>query len=897
MDASSSGSRIGRRWGHDVRVPSFLAPLTHSLKPLRIGRKLTLAFGAMALVTLLVVALAVVGGRKATVDIDLTEGVRVPAALASAQAQASLLRMQLHVRGYLVLSDPLDIEQYQAASLVFEKNMADLQAMSGNWPREEAHWVAELGATYARWARLPPQLFELHDNPLKNRPALKIARVDIQALRIRILDATDVMINIQKTRPLTQHNRELLADLLGFQTSFDAMATNLMAYGASGELNFKLGYGPQLATNAAIWNTLSGKRRLLSGDQQVEFDTIARDRAALAELALKIVSVFTGEQAYEDLFLYRTEVVPQAEILLGLLGKVTQRQQAQLQTGLARARDSLAHARLQIVAGGLLAVVSSTAMAYLFRRSIVAPVRRLTEVAEQVASGNLFARAAVESRDEIGVLATSINIMTQRLAETIEHLEMVFAQAQRATRAAEAANQAKSAFLANMSHELRTPLNGILGYAQILLHDKALGERELTGLNVIQKSGEHLLTLINDILDFAKIEAGKLALYLTDIPLAQFLQVIAEMVEVKATQKGLEFSCDMAPDLPAWVRADEKRLRQVLLNLLSNAVKFTDHGQVRLGVRATAAGRIRFEVQDTGVGVAADQLEAIFKPFEQAGDMKRRLGGTGLGLAISRQFLKLMGSDVQVESRIGEGSTFWFELDLPAIESKIDTAPDPGATGYQGRRKTILVVDDVDENRAVAIDMLNPFGFEMIEAASGAQGLEKAQTLQPDLILMDLVMPGMDGLETMRRLRELPAFKELPIIALSASASDADQKNSLLSGANAFVAKPVERGLLLAQIARLLHLDLVYDPTQAAPMSGDKDAGPLVAPPAHEIEELYRLARLGNMQDILRWASRLDALDERYRPFGNQLRALAKGYQSKAILHLAKRYLNRKDSP
>ncbi|MEO8122227.1 MAG: ATP-binding protein, partial [Rhodoferax sp.] len=248
-------------------------------------------------------------------------------------------------------------------------------------------------------------------------------------------------------------------------------------------------------------------------------------------------------------------------------------------------------------------------------------------------------------------------------------------------------NQAKSVFLANMSHELRTPLNGILGYAQILLRDKTLSERDISGLTVIQKSGEHLLTLINDILDFAKIEAGKLELYLTDIDLPKFLHAIAEMIEVKAVQKDLEFSCDMAPDLPNWVRADEKRLRQVLLNLLSNAVKFTDHGSVRLWVSMSAAGRIRFEVQDTGVGIGADQLETIFQPFEQAGDMQRRLGGTGLGLAISRQFLKLMGSEVRVESRVGEGSTFWFELDLPVIESKVEEVLGPGVVDDQGHAK------------------------------------------------------------------------------------------------------------------------------------------------------------------------------------------------------------------
>lgn len=874
----------------------FIASLTtRYLQPFGIGRRLTLGFGVLASVTLLVATLAFVAGRNATTDIDLTETVRVPASLASVQAQTSLLRMQLHVRGYLVLSDPLDIEQYHMARQAFEKTLASLQAMSGNWSKDEVKWVGELTAIYAQWATLPQDLFNLHDNPLKNRPALRIARVDIQALRIRILDGIDAITDIQKTRSESRQDRELLADLLSFQTSFDGMATNLMAYGASGEPNFKLAYGPQLAANAASWNTLFGKRQLLSAEQQAKLDAIGRDRVQFANLALQIISILNGEHAYEDLYLYRTEVAPQAETMLGLLDKITQRQEAQLQTDLARARNSLDAAHLQIAVGGVIAVVISIVMVYLFRRSIIGPVRRLTDAAEQVAAGNLSARAVVESRDEIGVLATSINIMTQRLAETIAHLETVFAEAQRARNAAEAANLAKSRFLANMSHELRTPLNGILGYAQVLLRDKKRSEHEAMGLSVIQQSGEHLLTLINDVLDFAKIEVGKIELYATDIPFIRFLRVIAKMIEVKATQKGLLFNYDLAPELPAWVRVDEKRLRQVLLNLLSNAVKFTDHGKVRLCVSVTAAGYIRFEVQDTGIGIRADQLEAIFMPFEQVGETQRRLGGTGLGLAISQQFVRLMGGEIRVESRFGEGSMFWFELKLPAIESGTAAPCVPDVIGYEGPRKKLLVVDDVAENRAVVVDMLSRLGFAMSEAVSGLDGLEKAQSLKPDLILMDLVMPGIDGLETTRRLRALPVLKDVPVIAISAGTFHDDQGNGLMAGVNAFLPKPIDYGNLVAQIATLLHLHLIEESSLSA-TEKDKDSEQIVMlPPEGQLEELYGLARLGNMREIVLWASRLEALDERYRPFANQLRALAEGYQSKAILNLAKRYLESRE--
>ncbi|MFY0578523.1 ATP-binding protein [Cystobacter fuscus] len=752
--------------------------------------------------------------------------------------------------------------------------------------------MAELTETYARWVKLPQHLFELHDNPLQNRPALRLARVDIQALRIQILEKIDAMIDLQKTRGASPRNRELLADMLGFQTSFDAMATNLMAYGASGELNFKLAYGPQLATNATIWNELSGKRHLLSAEQRATLDGIARDRAGFAELALELVSILGGDHAYEDLYLYRTQVTPQADILLGLLGKVAERQQAQLQIDLARARSSLAKARLQSVAGGLVAVIFSFAMAFLFWRNIVGPVHRLTGVAEQVAAGNLSARAAVESSDEIGVLALSINIMTQRLAETIGHLETVFAEARRAKDAAETANLAKSTFLAHMSHELRTPLNGILGYAQILRRDKNLDEREIAGVNVIQQSGEHLLTLINDILDFAKIEAGKLELYVTDLQLARFLRTITEMISVRAAQKGLDFTCDMTPDLPAWVRADEKRLRQVLLNLLSNAVKFTDSGQVRLSVRLTPPEQIRFEVRDTGIGISEDQLGILFQPFEQVGEARRRQGGTGLGLAISRQFVRLMGGDIQVESRVGQGSTFWFELELPVVKVETEAPPPDGlVTGYQGPRKKVLVVDDVAENRAMVVELLGRLGFEMTEAENGLEGLDKARILQPDLILMDTMMPVMDGLEATHRIRQFPHGREVPILAVSASAAQDDRDRSLAAGANAFIAKPIDYEVLLKEMSTCLGLRWTYEPTREQPAAREYDAQQLTPPPQEQLAVLHQLALAGNMRDILHWATQLTNLGEQYGPFATKVIQLARGYQSRAIVGLVESHL------
>ncbi len=270
----------------------------------------------------------------------------------------------------------------------------------------------------------------------------------------------------------------------------------------------------------------------------------------------------------------------------------------------------------------------------------------------------------------------------QGFAFVLDLTERRQAEAERTARkSAEAANAAKSAFLANMSHELRTPLNGILGYAQILQRDQTLGERQRARVNVIRKSGDHLLRLINDILDLAKIEAGKMELYFTDLELPKFARTIVEIVDVRAAQKGLAFVCDIAPEVPLWIRADEGRLRQVLLNLLSNAVKFTDCGEVALRVRAVSPSRLRFEVQDTGVGIEAAQLDAIFLPFEQVGEEQRRLGGTGLGMAISQQYVRLMGGDIRVASQPGQGSTFWFELELPVVGAGVSAKADQIVSG------------------------------------------------------------------------------------------------------------------------------------------------------------------------------------------------------------------------
>ncbi|MFM0171738.1 ATP-binding protein [Paraburkholderia sediminicola] len=502
--------------------------------------------------------------------------------------------------------------------------------------------------------------------------------------------------------------------------------------------------------------------------------------------------------------------------------------------------------------------------------------------------------------DELDRVAAAFNAMGARLYCAYRD-EQDTAAEREARNLAEAANRAKGEFLANMSHELRTPLNGILGYAQILERDTTLGERQRERVAAIRHSGEHLLTLIEDTLDFARIEAGKLRVEIGDVPLAGFVDVIRDIIDVKAEQKRLDFICEIAGDAPVGVRADERRLRQVMLNLLANAVKFTDSGCVSLHISRSESNRVRFEVRDTGIGIGHDQLNTIFEPFEQLGAAERRAGGAGLGLAISREFVRAMGGEIEVESQIGQGSTFRFELPAASMTPVLRKTTGPTAlsftaTGYEGPRRKVLVVDDVEVNREIVVDLLGRLGFDTVEAENGRDGLEKAQRERPALILTDIVMPEMNGFELTRDLRQLQEFADVPIVAMSASPSEVNRAMSIEAGVNAFLSKPVDLEALLAQVATLLGLKW----THASPAPPTRTATPeisLAAVPRQQMEELHHLARLGDMHEIIAWAESVAARDSRYRSFTAQLCALARDYQSKAILHLVERHLNVEPKP
>jgi CheY-like chemotaxis protein/nitrogen-specific signal transduction histidine kinase len=424
-------------------------------------------------------------------------------------------------------------------------------------------------------------------------------------------------------------------------------------------------------------------------------------------------------------------------------------------------------------------------------------------------------------------------------------------EAREARAAAETANRAKSEFLANMSHELRTPLNGILGYAQILKRDHSLTEEQQAGVEVIRRSGEHLLRLINDILDLSKIEAQKFEIHAARFQLPELLQHLADLTRLRAEQAGLTFLYEPIPPLPVSVQGDEKRLQQVLLNLLGNAIKFTEKGSVTLqvGYHCTATGekKLRFQVEDTGRGIPADKLEEIFSPFQQLHVPGQQVEGTGLGLAISKHLVQLMGGEIRVRSTPGRGSTFWVDLELPEVDEGLPQYPTGEKTivGFTGERKHILVVDDKWENRLLLVNLLTPLGFQVSEAADGQEGVAKARAERPDLVLMDLVMPVMNGLEATQHIRQSPELQDMIVIACSASAFAFNRQDSLEAGCNDFLTKPVQAEDLFEKIGRYLNLQWVYDTAPRGEEQGQVVAESLVVPRPEELTALFDSAGRG----------------------------------------------------
>ena len=418
---------------------------------------------------------------------------------------------------------------------------------------------------------------------------------------------------------------------------------------------------------------------------------------------------------------------------------------------------------------------------------------------------------------------------------------------QQAKEAAEAASLAKSTFLANMSHELRTPLNAILGFAQLMSRDPSLSGNHQENLGIIHRSGEHLLNLINQVLDLSKIEAERITLYEKNFNLYSLLDDLEDMFWLRTADKGLQLLFERTPNVPQYVRTDEAKLRQVLINLLNNAIKFTSEGGVFLKVKTQNSklkipdsqfpisnSQLHFEIEDTGVGIAPDELDSLFKPFVQTSSGQQAQEGTGLGLTISRQFVRLMGGEIAVESEVGRGTTFRFDIqvtgvDAPDFEKNRQISRRVIALEPNQPRYRILIADDNDYNRQLVFKLLSPFGFELQQASSGKEAVEIWQNWQPHLIWMDVRMPVMDGYEATRQIRAqeargwrdgesnlthpVNAVQHQPtvIIALTASAFEGQGTSILAAGCDDCVRKPFREEVIFEKMAEYLGVRYVYE--------------------------------------------------------------------------------------
>ena len=499
------------------------------------------------------------------------------------------------------------------------------------------------------------------------------------------------------------------------------------------------------------------------------------------------------------------------------------------------------------------------------------------------------------------------NRQTHLLMQEIDSHRRTDEALQQARRAAEQANQAKSRYISTISHELRTPLNSILGYAQLLQEDEKLGGQQAHAIRVIHRGGEHLLSLIEGTLDIARIESGKLALEVRPMAFADTVREVASLFELQARGKGLGFGFEPAGRLPEAVRADEKRVRQILINLLGNAVKFTRQGQVRLRV-AYAREMAHFEVHDTGPGMTPLELERVFEPFARGqgdrasggadplpGTPDPTVTGTGLGLTIAKMLTDLMGGELTVRSAPGQGSVFTVRLFLPELSG---AAPQRTAAahlaGYSGPRRSVMVVDNEEADRELIARWLLPLGFDVLPAHSGLDALAQLEGLRPGgagaphAIFMDLAMPGIDGWETVRRLRAR-GWGHIPLAIVSANAFDRGLQSDIEGGRGHrpqdFFVKPVRRDDLLAWLTQHLSLQWMA-PVEALPGPAVPVASPPVLPDRSELLPLLAQVRLGYTRGIVQW---LDDWVERcpaQAELARRLRTLAREFRFDAIEEL-----------
>jgi len=515
---------------------------------------------------------------------------------------------------------------------------------------------------------------------------------------------------------------------------------------------------------------------------------------------------------------------------------------------------------------GVLLACATAMSAYLAQQA----GRRARQVARAYEALQEEVKVRQEAERELQAHRDNLEIL---VAERTRELEQ-------ARREAEAANHAKSDFLSHMSHELRTPLNGILGYAQILHRDVRLNEAQRENLESIIHCGDHLLALINDVLDLSKIEAGRLEVDKAPCDLQKLIKGVADMVQPRAARKGIAFQVHPSPELPLAVVTDAAKLRQILVNLLGNAVKFTKEGRITLRAHENPAGTFRLDVKDTGVGIAADELDEIFDPFKQV-EAGKAAGGTGLGLAITKRLVTALDGTLSVESEKGQGSTFTVALPLEAAKAEDLTLlpedgglPGPQQVLAEGQERTVLVADDRDTNRDVLQGMLDAVGFRTLTASDG------------DEVLMDVRMPRLSGPEALKVIRDDPQLKNLKVIAVTASVFPEFREKAVEAGFDDFLGKPFRVEELLQKLAK--HLGVKFAPlAHAEPAPRQVAAGDEVYSRVTEdqTQRLRDALRIKNLTAIKAVAQQLSA-DPGTVTVGERINKLARAFDFEQLANV-----------
>jgi len=512
--------------------------------------------------------------------------------------------------------------------------------------------------------------------------------------------------------------------------------------------------------------------------------------------------------------------------------------------------------------GGTLLLLAGLGLAMVIGRSIARPIQSLVGPALDIGKGKPISipPLPVKEADEVGqALLRAQQLLRQREME-------------RAT--AEQANKQKAAFLATMSHELRTPLNAILGFSRLMRNGADVSAEQVRYLDIIGNSGEHLLRLINSVLDISKIESGRVGLEETDFDLHALLHEIHSLMQVQAAEKGLGFDLVLAPEVPRFVTADADKIRQVLINLLGNAIKFTATGEVRLKAEAVAQDsaqipRVRFEVVDSGPGIHDRDRNRVFDQFEQLGDVAGSGIGAGLGLHISKQYVQLMGGEIGFSTKLDKGSVFHVELPLRTTElaDKVHTERDRGRiTGLASemQRFRLLIVDDEPQNRLLLQKLLEPLGFDLRQAADGQEAMALFQQWRPHLIWMDICLPDIDGLQVTRQIRASEAGASTKIVALTARALEHERTEILAAGCDNFISKPYRETEIYDALEKDLGVRFQYSeekPSKAADEKGEISVAQLVNLPPDLLDALREAAVQLDMQRCLALVGDVEHID------------------------------------